>query len=234
MKKNTHRGLTLREAARLQFAAELIQVRCRCKGNCTAGHCKCFRPKVESTLYCHGRDGGTQCTNTGHSAAPSGTFNLERNTRLAPPEPSHNLRSRRANTQGYAWEDSDPTSAEDTGNSSSDLPDLDTEEEEVLEEEEEEEEGNEKEGNAVLPAVQVRTSPDWNRPSSVQSSLLKFRTGIAPVHNFCALVRNLSGLVRTAYAGSMIIRPFPSPSGSVCQLTGAAAKSVISLLTHTL
>jgi len=56
---------------------------------------------------------------------------------------------------------------------------------------------NEQSGT-VLPAVQVRTSPDWNRPSSVQSSLLKFRTGIGPVHNFCALVRNQSGLVWTA------------------------------------
>jgi len=138
-KKNTHRELTLREAARLQSAAELIQVRCRCKGNCTTGHCKCFKPKVKCTLHCHGRDGGAQCTNTGPSAAPSGTFNLERNTRLAPPEPSHNLRNHRANTQGYAWEDSAPTSTEDTANASSDLPELDTEEEEALEEEEEEE-----------------------------------------------------------------------------------------------
>jgi len=51
---------------------------------------------------------------------------------------------------------------------------------------------------SVLPAVQVRTSPDWNHPSPVQSSPLKFRTGIGPVYNFCALVRNQSGLVRTA------------------------------------
>ena len=51
--------------------------------------------------------------------------------------------------------DTDPTSAEDTANKSSDLTDLDTEDEEVLEEEgvtreeeeEEEEEGNEEEGN---------------------------------------------------------------------------------------
>ena len=50
--------------------------------------------------------------------------------------------------------DTDPTSAEDTANESSDLADLDTEDEEVLEEEgvtgeeeEEEEEGNEEEGN---------------------------------------------------------------------------------------
>jgi hypothetical protein len=51
--------------------------------------------------------------------------------------------------------DTDPTSAEDTASASSDLPDLDTEDDEVLEEEgvageeeaEEEEEGNEEEGN---------------------------------------------------------------------------------------
>jgi hypothetical protein len=43
---------------------------------------------------------------------------------------------------------------------------------------------------AVLPTVQVRTSPDWNRPSPVQSSPLKFCTGIGLVHNICALVWN--------------------------------------------
>jgi hypothetical protein len=32
-KKGCHRELTLQEAARLQSQAELIQVRCRCKGN---------------------------------------------------------------------------------------------------------------------------------------------------------------------------------------------------------
>jgi len=66
---------------------------------------------------------------------PSGTFNLERNTRSAQLEPSHNLKSRRANTQGDACVDIDPTSAEDTANESSELPDQDTEDEEVLEEE---------------------------------------------------------------------------------------------------
>jgi len=43
---------------------------------------------------------------------------------------------------------------------------------------------------SVLPAVQVRTSPDWNRPSPVQSSPLKFCTRIGLVHNICALVWN--------------------------------------------
>ena len=109
--------------------------------------CKCFRPKVECTLHCHGRDGGAQGINTGPSAAPSGTSNLKLNTRSVPPEPSRNLGSRRANAQGDDCVDSDPTSMEDTANESSDLPDLDAEDEEVLEEEEEEEEGNETEGN---------------------------------------------------------------------------------------
>jgi hypothetical protein len=58
--------------------------------------CKCFKANAECTLHCHGQDGGAQCINTGLSAAPSGTFNLERNTRSAPPEPSHNLKRRRA------------------------------------------------------------------------------------------------------------------------------------------
>ena len=66
---------------------------------------------------------------------PSGTFNLEQNTRSAPPEPSHNLKRRRANTQGDACMDTDLTSAEDTANESSDLTDMNTEDEEVTEEE---------------------------------------------------------------------------------------------------
>jgi hypothetical protein len=78
-KKGSHRELTLREAARLQSPAEHIQVRWRCKGNCTTVRCKCFKAKAECTLHCHGRGGGAQCINTGPSAAPSGTFNLERN-----------------------------------------------------------------------------------------------------------------------------------------------------------
>ena len=154
-KKGHHRELTLCEAARLQSPAELIQVRCSCKGNCTTDRCKGFKAKAECTLHCHGRDGGAQCKNTGPSAAPSGTFNLERNTRSAQTEPSHNQKRRCANTHGDACvdveptsaQDTDSTSAEDTANESSDLTDLDTEDEEVLEEEgatvEEEEEGNE-------------------------------------------------------------------------------------------
>jgi len=73
-KKGSHRELTLREAAHLQSPAELIQVHCRCKGNCTTVCCKCFKAKAECILHCHGRDGGAQCINTGPSAAPSGTF----------------------------------------------------------------------------------------------------------------------------------------------------------------
>jgi len=111
-----------------------------------------FQTKAECTLHCPGRDGGAQCINTGASAAPSGTFNLERNTRSVPPEPGPNPNRLRANTQGDACAYTDPTSAEDTANDSSDLTEPDTEKEEVLEEEEvtaeeeEEEEGNE-EGN---------------------------------------------------------------------------------------
>jgi len=104
-------------------------------------------------LQCHGRYGGAQGTNTGASAAPSGTFNLERSTRKAPPEPSYNEKRHRASTQEDASERTDPTSAENTADESSELTGLDTEDGEVLEEEdvtgeeEVEEEGNEKEGN---------------------------------------------------------------------------------------
>ena len=54
-KKGSHRELTLREAARLQSPAELIQVLWRCKGNCTTVRCKCFKEKAQCTLHCHGR-----------------------------------------------------------------------------------------------------------------------------------------------------------------------------------
>jgi len=94
--------------------------------------CKCIKAKAECTIHRHGRDGGTQCINTAPSVAPSGSFNLERNRRSAPPEPSHNLKSHRANILGDACMDTDPTFAEDTANETSDLPDLDTEDEEVL------------------------------------------------------------------------------------------------------
>jgi len=72
-KKGNYRELTLREATHLQSPAELIQVHCRCKGNCTMVRCKCFKAKAECTLHCHGRDGGAQCIDTGPSAAPSAT-----------------------------------------------------------------------------------------------------------------------------------------------------------------
>jgi len=74
--------------------------------------CKSFKANYECTLYCHGRNGGVRCINTGLSAAPSGTFNLEQNTRSAPPEPIHKLKCRRANTEGYACMDLDPTSVD--------------------------------------------------------------------------------------------------------------------------
>jgi len=68
---------TLREAAFLQSPAEHIQVNCRCKGNCTTVRCKCSKAKAECKFDCHGRDGGAQCINSGPSAAPSRTFNLQ-------------------------------------------------------------------------------------------------------------------------------------------------------------
>jgi len=85
--KGSHRRRSLREAARLQSPAELIQVRCGCKGNCNTIRCKCLKAKVECTLHCHGQNDGVQCTNNGDSAAPSGTFNLKPNTT---PRISHN------------------------------------------------------------------------------------------------------------------------------------------------
>jgi len=63
------------------------------------------------------------------------TFNFERNRRSAQLEPSHNVKSRPANTQRDACVDTGPTSAEDTANESSDLPDLDNEDNEVFEKE---------------------------------------------------------------------------------------------------
>jgi len=83
--KGCHRELTLREAACLQSPAELIQVPCRCQGNCMTVRCKSFKATAECTVHCHGRNGGAQCINTGPSIVPSGIINLERNTRSAPP-----------------------------------------------------------------------------------------------------------------------------------------------------
>jgi hypothetical protein len=51
------------------------------------------KAKAERTLHCHGRDGGAHCMNTGSFAAPSGTFNFDRNRRSAPPEAIHNVNS---------------------------------------------------------------------------------------------------------------------------------------------
>jgi len=151
-RKGSHRDHTLREAARLLSPADLMQVRCGCKGNCAPVRWKCFKGKVECTLRCHGRDGSAHCTNTGHSAVPSGTFKLKRNTRSAPPEPSHNQQCQQADTQGNACTRTDPLSVDDTAYESSDLTELDTEDEDVLEEEEitgEEEPEEEEEVNEV-------------------------------------------------------------------------------------
>jgi len=49
--------------------------------------------------------------------------NLEQDTRVAPPQRSHNLKYRRANAQGDPYVDTDPTSVEDTANVRSNLPD---------------------------------------------------------------------------------------------------------------
>jgi hypothetical protein len=156
--KGSHRELTLREAPQLQSPAEFIQLRCRCKGDCTTVRCKSFKAKAECTVHWHGRDGGAQCTNTGASAAPSGTFHLERNARSDPPASvtSRYQKRRRANTHGDASTHTDPTSVEDIANESSDLTELDTEDEEVLEEEEvtgEEEQEEEEEENEDNEAV---------------------------------------------------------------------------------
>jgi len=131
-------------------SAQRNWVHSRCKG--TTVHCKCFKAKAECTLRCHGRNGGAQCINTAASAAPSGTFNLEQNTWSVPPELRPNQKRCWANAQGDACSHTDPSSAEDTANDSSDLTELDTEDEEVLEEEEvtgeeEEEEGGNEEWN---------------------------------------------------------------------------------------
>ena len=104
------------------------------------------------------RNDGVQCTNNGVSAAPSGTFNLERKT--TPPGPSHNQKRLRANTQGEVTAQTYSTSVDDVNkcveeNDESDLTELDTEEGDGLgeykdvdeEEEEEEEDYVEEEGN---------------------------------------------------------------------------------------
>ena len=57
-KEGSHRELTNREAARLQSPAELIQVRCGCKGDCATIHYTYFKAKVDCTFNCHGRNGG--------------------------------------------------------------------------------------------------------------------------------------------------------------------------------
>jgi hypothetical protein len=151
-RKDSHRELTLREAAHLQSPAQLIQVRCGCKGNCTTIRCKCFKSKVECTLHCHGRDGGEQCTNTGVTAVPSGTFNLKRNPSI--PGPRQNHKRLRANTQGEDWAQINSTSTDKNDsveNTESDLTELDSDEAEGFEEDEvtgaEEEEEEEEEEN---------------------------------------------------------------------------------------
>ena len=43
--KSTHWELTVQEVACPQSTAEHIEVRCRCKGNCIADDCNCFKAK---------------------------------------------------------------------------------------------------------------------------------------------------------------------------------------------
>jgi len=159
--KGSHRDLTLQEAARLLSPAELIQVRCGCKGNCATIHCSCFNAKVDCPLHCHCRNDGINCTNTGASIALSGTFSLALNpARIDQPGPSQNPKRRRANTRGDTWqstsvEDSARAGAEDS--TGSDLSELDTEQGEDYEadavteekegEEDEDDEGSEDEGS---------------------------------------------------------------------------------------
>ena len=48
-----------------------------------------FQYKIDCTLHCHGRNSGSQCTNTGDSAAPSSTIRLALNiTRITLPRSS--------------------------------------------------------------------------------------------------------------------------------------------------
>jgi hypothetical protein len=146
-KNGSHRMLSLREAAHLQSPAELMQVRCGCKGNCNTIRCKCFKAKVECTLHCHGQTDGVKCTNNGVSAAPSGTFNLERKT-IPRPSLNDNHKQLRPNTQGEATvqtystsvDDSDLTEQDIEGEGIEEYSDVDEDEEEEEDEEDEEEE----------------------------------------------------------------------------------------------
>jgi len=99
--KSSHCMLSLREAALLQSPAELMRVRCGCRGNCNTIRCNCFKAKVQCTLHCHGQTDGVECTNNGVSAVPSGTCNLKRKTVPRPSLHDNNKRLR-ANTQGEA------------------------------------------------------------------------------------------------------------------------------------
>jgi len=130
LNQGSHRMLPLREAARHQSPAELMRVRCRCKGNCNTIRCKCFKAKVECTLHCHGQTDEVKCTKNGVSAAASGTFNLKQTT-IPRPSPSlnDNHKRLRAHTQGKATVQTYSTSVDDD----SDLTEQDIEEGEGIE-----------------------------------------------------------------------------------------------------
>ncbi|KAF8538647.1 hypothetical protein BDD12DRAFT_884610 [Trichophaea hybrida] len=106
------------------------------------------------------------------------------NWKSAPPKASPNQKRRRANTQGDVCAHTDPTSAEDTANDSSDLVELDTEDEEVQDEEEvtgEEEEEEEGEGNEERNEEDEPVSNDDMEQSRLKPELeleLKFEFGL--------------------------------------------------------
>jgi len=77
---DSHQELILREAACLQSCVELIEIRCGCIGFIDTLGCMSFKAKVNCTVHYDGREGGTHCTNSGASQAPSGTFNFAWNT----------------------------------------------------------------------------------------------------------------------------------------------------------
>ena len=134
--KGRHCMLSLQEALRLQSPAELIQVRCGCKGHCNTIRCKCFKATVECTLHCLGQNDEVQCTNNGVLAAPSATFNLKRKTTA---RPSHNSKRLQANTPGEATAQSYSTCIDNVNqcaeeNVDSDLTEQDIEEGQRLEE----------------------------------------------------------------------------------------------------
>jgi hypothetical protein len=166
-KKDSHRELTLREAARIQSPAQFIQVRCGCKGDCATIRCKCFKSGIECTLHCHGRIGGANCTNTGGRVAPTGTFHLIQKEARAVPKGSQQIAKRRwANTRGDSanirdhLEEEEELSEESDGNE-------DSERGEDSEQEEDSEDNDDSEENDASDEDEDKEE-DKNRMSSAQ------------------------------------------------------------------